>query len=103
MSDQDQLEIGMPVVVTTSHRGVFFGLLADQQTRAWTGVVTLTAAQMCVEWSADVQGVLGLAATGPSAGCKVTRPVPLLTVSDVTAVATTTAEAAAAWTARPWR
>jgi hypothetical protein len=89
------------VVVTTAHRGVFFGHLADRGDR-YVKTLTLTDAQMCVHWSADVQGVLGLAATGPTQGCKVTRPVPRITLQDVTAVLDATPEAVKLWQDRPW-
>lgn len=89
-----------PVVVTTQHRGVFFGRLLDSQHDQT--VITLSDAQMCVYWAADVQGVLGLAATGPTTGCKITRPVPRITLQDVTAVIEATPEAVKLWQDRPW-
>ena len=88
-----------PVVITTEHRGVFFGILSGDRTAA---TVELADAQMCVYWSEDVQGVVGLAATGPTSRCKVTRPVPRMTVHAVTAVFDATEEAVAAWRTRPW-
>lgn len=88
-------------MVTTEHRGVFFGYLAAGQDRS-AKVLDLTSAQMCVYWASDVQGVLGLAATGPTKGCKVTRPVPRLTLQQVTAVMDATPEAVALWQGRPW-
>ncbi len=91
-----------PVVVTTEHRGVFFGFLSGTSKPSDT-VVTLTDAQMAVYWSADVQGVLGLAATGPSKNCKVTPHIPKLTLQGVTAVLECTERAVAAWQARPWK
>ncbi|HUY52546.1 MAG TPA: hypothetical protein VMV92_43735 [Streptosporangiaceae bacterium] len=95
----------LAVVVTTGHRGVFFGYVPGLPALhpADAKAVTLSRAQMCVYWSEDVQGVLGLAATGPTEGCKVTRPVPSLIVTEVTAVMEASAEAADAWKARPWR
>lgn len=89
------------VLVTTEHRGVFFGFLADTADRAGR-TIELTQAQMCVHWSSDVQGVLGLAATGPTRSCKVTRPAPRLTLQQVTAVADVTDEAVKLWLGRPW-
>lgn len=92
---------GRPVVVTTAHRGVFFGFLdpaADQAAK----VIELAGAQMCVYWSEDVQGVLGLASHGPSGRCKVTRPVSRVTLQDVTAVMDVTGEAVKLWQDRPW-
>ena len=89
-----------PVVVTTEHRGVFFGFLNGQPDTDTT--LTLADAQMCIYWSQDVKGVLGLAATGPSKSCRVTPAVPKMTVQAVTAVMDTTPEAVKAWQARPW-
>lgn len=87
------------VVVTTSHRGVFGGYLTGPATGE---TVTLTDASMCLTWSADVKGVLGLAVTGPSKSCRVGPAVPKLVLQDVTAVMDATPEAEKAWSARPW-
>jgi hypothetical protein len=93
-------EQSAPVVVTTAHRGVFFGLLAQDDRGGKTA--ELTQAQMCVYWSEDVQGVLGLASHGPTRTCKVTRPVARITLQDVTAVTDAAPEAVTAWQDRPW-
>lgn len=92
-------EAGRPVVVTTKHKGVFFGFLAGDRTAK---TVELAEAQMCVYWSSDVQGVTGLASHGPSRSCKVTRPVSRMTLQDVTAVMDASGEAVALWQGRPW-
>jgi hypothetical protein len=87
------------VVVTTEHRGVFFGYpdgAGDGKT------ITLADAQMCVHWTEDVQGVLGLASAGPSKRSRVTRPVPRIELQAVTAVIDATPEAVKAWQDRPW-
>lgn len=89
------------VVVTTEHRGVFFGYLNGDGPDA--KVVTITDAQMCVYWSADVHGVVGLAVTGPNKNCKVTQAAPSITLQGVTSIMDATDDAAAAWKARPWR
>ena len=90
-----------PVVVTTEHKGVFFGFCEAEDTAART--VTISEAQMCVYWSADVRGVVGLASTGPSKDCKVTPPAPKMTLSGTTAVMDATEDAVKAWKIRPWR
>ena len=89
-----------PVVVCTEHRGVFFGNMNGSSDTDKT--ITLTDAQMCVYWSQDVKGVLGLAATGPTKGCRVTPVVPKITLQDVTAVLDATEGAVKAWQGRPW-
>jgi hypothetical protein len=88
-----------PVVVTTAHRGVFFGYLAGDRAGK---TIELTNAQMCVYWSSDVRGILGLASGGPSRTSKVTRPVPRITLQDVTSVIDVTDEAVKQWLGRPW-
>ena len=90
------------VLVTTEHRGVFAGYLNGDQTGD-ESVVTLTDARNCIHWSADVKGFLGLAATGPSASCKVGPKAPKLTLQKVTSVADCTPEAVRAWESAPWR
>lgn len=89
-----------PVVVTTEHRGVFFGYLNGQDDAAKT--VALSEAQMCVYWSASIGGVLGLAATGPDKACRISPAIPKITLQAVTAVLDATPEAAQAWKGRPW-
>ena len=87
-----------PVLVTTAHRGVFFGYAdnVDGET------ITLQRARLCVYWSADVKGFMGLAATGPSASCRIGPPATI-TLRAITAVAEVTPAAVKAWEAAPWR
>ena len=94
-----------PVVVTTEHKGVFFGLIPAGEVflhPADSKALTLTDAQMCVYWSEDVQGILGLASDGPTKGCRVTRQVSKMTVTEVTAVMDVSDKAVKAWQDRPW-
>jgi len=86
------------VVVTTAHRGVFGGYLDSNDGEQ----VTLIDASMCLQWTADVKGVLGLAVTGPSRSSRVGPAVPRLVLSGVTAVMDATDEARDAWLAQPW-
>jgi hypothetical protein len=86
------------VLVTTSHRGVFFGYA-----RAIDGpMIDLRAGRNCLYWSADVKGFVGLATTGPSRTCKV-GPAADIQLRDITSVALVTPEAVKAWEAAPWR
>ena len=87
------------VVVTTTHKGVFAGYPVGE---AKDGTVKLTQARMCVYWSQDVHGVVGLAATGPSKNCRVTAAAPSIQLEGVTAIAECTPEATAAWEKGPW-
>lgn len=89
----------VPLVCTTALRGVFFGYGRPTEDKT----IRLTQCRMCVYWSAGVKGVLGLAATGPQADCKITPAVPALTLQDVTSVMECSEEAAKAWEKGPWR
>lgn len=88
-----------PVLVTTAHRGVFFGY--TDKTDGLT--VVLRRARNCVSWSADVQGFIGLATKGPSASCKIGPAAEELEVRAVTSVAVCSEDAAAAWERAPWK
>lgn len=86
------------LVVTTAHRGVFFGYgeLTTEKT------IRLEQAQMCVHWTADVKGVVGLASGGPTKGCRIGPPAPAITLQDVTSVMEVSTEAEGKWKLQPW-
>ena len=86
------------VVVTTKHRGVFFGSLVS---RDGTDVV-LENARVCVYWSKDTKGFVGLAGTGPGDGSRISPPAPKIELVDVTAVLECSPEAADKWEAGKW-
>ena len=89
---------GRPVIVTTAHRGVFFGYAdkTDGET------IDLKRARLCVYWSADMKGFMGLAATGPSATCRIGPPADI-TLRNITAVLAVDGPAAAKWESAPWK
>jgi hypothetical protein len=91
-----------PVIVTTAHKGVFFGYVPRGETRSDAQTIRLERARMCVYWSADVRGVMGLAATGPVNGCKIGPAVPAITLRGVTSVMEVSEDAAAKWESAPW-
>jgi len=85
------------VLVTTEHRGVFFGYATDT-----TGeVINLRAARNCIYWSAENRGFLGLASYGPTKDAKV-GPAADLQLRKITSVAEVTEEAVKRWEAAPW-
>ena len=86
------------VLVTTEHRGVFFGYA----TKTDGETITLSKARLCVYWSADVKGFMGLASGGPSATCKIGPPADI-TLRAITAVAEVTPAAVKAWESAPWK
>lgn len=86
-----------PVLVTTAHRGVFFGYA----THTTGPIIRLTRARNCIYWCADVRGFLGLAETGPTRGCKIGARADL-ELRDITSVAEVTPEAVKRWEDAPW-
>jgi hypothetical protein len=93
------------VLVTTEHRGVFFGWTADP---ADATTVRLTGVRNCLYWTSKTGGFLGLAEAGPldatvsgngsriGSACK--GPV---TLQKVTCVAEVTPEAVNVWETAP--
>jgi len=89
----------VPLVVTTEHKGVFFGYgqASDGDT------IRLEQARMCVYWSEETKSVLGLASSGPLGSCKIGPAVPAITLRGVTSCMEATKEAAEKWELGPWR
>ena len=90
----------MKVLVTTDKdkRGVFFGELVSEE----GATVVLKDAKMAVYWSQNVKGVLGLAATGPLEGCRISPAVPQIKLTGVTSVTNCTDEAISNWGKETW-
>ena len=86
-----------PVIVTTEHKGVFFGYATDIDGET----IELKRARLCLYWSADVKGFMGLASGGPTASCRI-GPQADIVLRKITAVLAVTAEAVKAWEAAPW-
>lgn len=86
------------VIVTTSHRGVFFGYA----TKTDGETIALKRARLCLYWSADVKGFMGLASGGPTSACRI-GPAADIHLRNITAVLEVTPEAIAKWEAAPWR
>lgn len=89
--------LGRPVMVTTAHRGVFFGYANETSGEQ----IALTRARLCLYWSADVKGFMGLAANGPTKSCRIGPPADI-TLRAITAVLEVTPDAVAKWEAAPW-
>lgn len=92
------METGKPVLVTTQHRGVFFGYLESIKKNR----LTITSARCCLHWPVGQKGFLGLATQGPIDGSRVGPAPERLTLFDVTAIADVSAEAAKRWEDAPW-
>lgn len=86
-----------PVLVTTKHRGVFFGYVAEDQDL--TGrTLALKGARMAIYWG-TTSGVAELAETGPTSKSRVGARADIPVLHDVTAIFAVTPAAAAAWEA----
>jgi len=85
------------VLVTTAHRGVFFGYANDTA----GATIKLRAARNCLYWGSDNRGFLGLASMGPLKSARV-GPAADIELRDITCVAECTPAAAEAWEGAPW-
>ncbi len=94
---QKKKSAARPVVVTTAHRGVFFGYAQDTDGET----IALTGSRLCVYWSEDVRGFMGLAANGPTKGCRIGPPADI-TLRNITAVLEVTPAAEQAWKDATW-
>jgi hypothetical protein len=87
-----------PVIVTTAHRGVFFGYAGKTSGET----IVLRKARLCVYWSKDMQGFMGLASQGPSTTCRIGPPADI-ELRNITAVIGPLApDVVAKWEASPW-
>lgn len=87
-----------PVVVTTAHRGVFFGYAEQTDGEQ----IALTRSRLCIYWSADVQGFMGLASIGPTKSCRIGPPADI-TLRNITSVLEVTPDAEKAWNNATWK
>lgn len=86
---------GKAVIVTTQHRGVFFGIVpksADLTKRT----LALKDARMAIRWG-TTRGVVELAETGPTGNSRIGAKADIPVLHDVTAVITVSDEARAKW------
>jgi uncharacterized protein DUF6948 len=96
--NRSKKETERAVMVTTSHRGVFFGYALDTSGAS----IQLRAARNCLYWPAENKGFMGLANMGPVKGARVGPPADI-ELRDITSVAECTDVAVAAWESAPWR
>ena len=85
------------VLVTTAHRGVFFGYA----TKTDGATIKLRGARNCIYWPAEQKGFLGLASVGPVSGSRI-GPAADIELRDITCVAECTDAATSAWEKAPW-
>lgn len=85
------------VLITTQHRGVFFGQVPDDQDLA-ARTMALKGARCAIYWG-TTKGVAELAETGPTSKSRIGAPCDLEAIHDITAVWAVTEEAAKKWLA----
>lgn len=91
---------GRGVLVTTKHRGVFFGYLIGEPSAEQ---VKLRSCRNVVSWDAPTRGFLGMASTGPTSGCRIGPAAgEESTIYDITGVFACTDAAVAAFERAPW-
>jgi hypothetical protein len=89
----------IPVLITTAHRGVFFGYTNNPSGKT----VVLNRARCCIYWPASNKGFVGLASAGPLEGAKIGPATGAMTLHDVTCAIECSPEAVKRWEAAPWK
>lgn len=89
-----------PVLVTTAHRGVFFGYIETRDETPEGLAVTLTNARCAIRWG-TTGGFLELASKGPGPNGKVGARAPRVELRKVTSITAVAPEAVTAWERGP--
>lgn len=84
-----------PVLVTTQHRGVFAGLIPDDQDLT-VKAMPLQAARMAIRWG-TTRGLMELCETGPNSRSKISAPADIPMLHDITAVFAISDQAWGTW------
>lgn len=92
--------VGRAVVVTTEHRGVFFGYIKEDQSPMW---IELDRCRMAIMWDSSIRGVLGLASHGPSNSCRISHDTPHGKIWKITGVFACSEVARDKWESAPWK
>lgn len=85
------------VLVTTAHRGVFFGYA----TKTDGPTIQLRGMRNCISWTSSIKGFMGLASSGPDNNCRI-GPRAGGELRDITGVWECTPSAVEAWEKAPW-
>ncbi|HXH52569.1 MAG TPA: hypothetical protein VNH53_03945 [Sphingomicrobium sp.] len=84
-----------PVLVTTQHRGVFAGLIPDDQDLA-VKAMPLKDARMAIYWG-TTKGLMELCESGPTAKSRISAPADIPMLHDITAIFDITDKAWEKW------
>ena len=85
------------VLVTTQHRGVFAGFIADDQDMNARSM-PLKDAKMAIYWG-TTRGVMELCKEGPNGRSKISLPADIPVLHDITAIFDISPEASRNWQA----
>lgn len=84
-----------PVLITTEYRGVFAGLIPDDQDLTVRSM-PLKSAKMAIYWG-TTKGVMQLCESGPTANSKISAVADISMLHSITGVFTISPEAWAKW------
>lgn len=84
-----------PVLVTTQHRGVFAGLVPDDQDMT-ARTLALTGGKIAIYWG-TTRGVMQLAETGPTSKSRISASADIPALHDITAIFSITDKAWEKW------
>ncbi|MDE2096823.1 MAG: hypothetical protein KGL39_06210 [Patescibacteria group bacterium] len=92
------------VMVTTLHRGVFFGYAKDIDLAkvASSKSLNVRRCRNCISWASSNKGFLGLATSGPNSEARVGPAADSVLLLDVTSFSLCSEEATKAWENAPW-
>jgi len=85
----------IPILVTTQHRGVFFGYVPKSQDLT-KRTMALLDARMAIYWGTE-KGVMQLAATGPTSKSQIGARADIPVLHDITGVFAVSPEAVEKW------
>jgi hypothetical protein len=83
------------VLVTTAHRGVFGGLIPDDQDLT-VKAMPLQEARMAIRWG-TTKGLMQLCDSGPTPDSKISAPADIPMLHDITAIFAITDKAWEKW------
>lgn len=84
-----------PVLITTAHRGVFGGLIPDDQGLS-AKAMPLRQARMAIYWG-TTEGLMELCESGPTKTSKISAAADIAMLHDITAVFVISDEAWVKW------
>lgn len=85
------------ILVTTKHRGVFGGLVPEEQDLS-ASTMALKEARMAIRWG-TTKGLMQLCETGPTSNSNISAPADIPVLHDITAVFEIKDEAWKKWVA----